>query len=203
MSDITKGITMNQLTTRTTIIQRVMFTIMLASPAISQSQTAIIDAGNLAGFDDIIFAGMSYDVRFRDGSYLTIFGDSSGLDFDTVAAATDATTALLEAITEYPLYDTTPNLTIGCTFTADSCQMLTPYDIDGLTVKVRNAQNQPTGPNTVPPPGTVPAFTSTTSNGGVVYADWSQPTVIPLPAVIWLMGTGLLGLFGYSRRKVQ
>ena len=82
------------------IIHRVLFFIMMASPAVGITQTAVIDAGQLAGFDDIHIGGMSYDVRFIDGSFLSIHGDSSGLDFGSIDLFTAASNALLEAISE-------------------------------------------------------------------------------------------------------
>ena len=30
---------------------------------------------------------------------------------------------------------------------------------------------------------------------------WGEPTPVPIPAAVWLFGSGLLGLIGFSRRK--
>ena len=187
-----------------TIILRVLLIIMLASPAFSWSQTAITDAGQLAGFDDIHIGDLSYDVRFIDGSFLTIFGGSSGLDFDTEVKANLAATALLEAISAYPLYDSQPALTTGCN-SLNACSIRTPFSHTGVGGRNRAfaASNYDTQPNAAELIVNIHYDYDTTHDRGRVYADWSQPTVIPVPAVIWLMGTGLLGLFGYSRRKVQ
>ena len=95
---------MNQTTTLASIIQRVMFTIMLASPAISQAQTAIIDAGKLAGFDDIMVGGNKYNVRYVDETFNDIFVDASGLDFTTSASAKEAAQALVDAYSTLPIY---------------------------------------------------------------------------------------------------
>ena len=36
-----------------------------------------------------------------------------------------------------------------------------------------------------------------------IYADFTPTTVVPIPAAVWLFGSGLLGLIGVARRKVR
>jgi hypothetical protein len=43
--------------------------------------------------------------------------------------------------------------------------------------------------------------TATLSANGVTFAPESSGTPVPLPAAIWLLGSGLLGLAGVGRRK--
>jgi hypothetical protein len=45
---------------------------------------------------------------------------------------------------------------------------------------------------------TAAAFTVSLTSAGLVY---NSPTVTPLPAAVWLLGSGLLGLAGVGRRK--
>jgi len=40
----------------------------------------------------------------------------------------------------------------------------------------------------------------TFSNGSVLSID-ATPTVVPVPAAVWLFGSGLIGLAGFARRK--
>jgi len=40
----------------------------------------------------------------------------------------------------------------------------------------------------------------TFSNGSVLSID-ATPTVVPIPAAVWLFGSGLIGLLGFARRK--
>jgi len=38
--------------------------------------------------------------------------------------------------------------------------------------------------------------------GSIAFVQWSlSPTVVPVPAAVWLFGSGLLGLIGVARRK--
>ena len=41
----------------------------------------------------------------------------------------------------------------------------------------------------------------TTGTDLQVYAVWSPSAVVPVPAAVWLFGSGLLGLIGMARRK--
>ena len=43
-------------------------------------------------------------------------------------------------------------------------------------------------------------FDITFSNGSVLSID-ATPTVVPIPAAVWLFGSGLIGLVGVARRK--
>jgi hypothetical protein len=43
--------------------------------------------------------------------------------------------------------------------------------------------------------------TATLTANGVTFAAASSGTPVPLPAAIWLLGSGLLGLAGVGRRK--
>ena len=36
---------------------------------------------------------------------------------------------------------------------------------------------------------------------GFVFADWQNVSNVPVPAAIWFMGSGLLGLSGYSHKR--
>ena len=47
-----------------------------------------------------------------------------------------------------------------------------------------------------------PSFSPRTWNGTINY-DVSAPSPVPVPAAVWLFGTGLLGLIGFSKRKAR
>ncbi|WP_206609541.1 VPLPA-CTERM sorting domain-containing protein [Thiohalobacter thiocyanaticus] len=57
--------------------------------------------------------------------------------------------------------------------------------------------------------GTLPGFNSTVSTfaslDGTIGGSWDvnsfQTTVVPVPAAVWLFGSGLLGLVGIARRR--
>ena len=44
--------------------------------------------------------------------------------------------------------------------------------------------------------------TATLTANGVAFGAASSGTPVPLPAAIWLLGSGLLGLAGVGRRKI-
>jgi hypothetical protein len=47
----------------------------------------------------------------------------------------------------------------------------------------------------------IEAVTDTVVDPFALFSITLQPTVIPIPAAVWLFGTGLLGLIGISRRR--
>ena len=188
----------------TPIIQRVLFTFILVSPAVSWSQTAIVDAGKLAGFDGVTVNGMEYNVRFVDGSFNSIFGTPSMLDFTTYSSALAAANELLTAMQGHPIYDISPELTFGCN-NIRFCNMYIPLDDSaGIISSVQLLNQWSFLPDSVGIISLSRESDDYAVNEAKVYTDWSIITTpVPVPAAIWLMGTGLLGLFGYSRRKVQ
>ena len=74
--------------------------------------TTVVVGGELVGFDNVVVGSDTYNVRFIVGSYNSIFGDPSGLDFTTAYDAGLAAQALLGAFDLFPTYDDDPGLTI-------------------------------------------------------------------------------------------
>ncbi len=42
-----------------------------------------------------------------------------------------------------------------------------------------------------------------TDQTGVGFSGFVEQTVVPVPAAVWLFGSGLIGLFGIARRKAH
>ncbi len=55
--------------------------------------------------------------------------------------------------------------------------------------------------------GTLGTFTGTDDNFDGIYGEWNTGSftaaVVPVPAAVWLLGSGLLGLVGIARRKAR
>jgi hypothetical protein len=50
------------------------------------------------------------------------------------------------------------------------------------------------------PDADVISFSSATG-GGTVYGNWTAAGTVPIPASMWLLGSGLLGLSGLAKKK--
>ncbi|MCI5208584.1 MAG: hypothetical protein D3910_07285 [Candidatus Electrothrix sp. ATG2] len=97
------------------------------SPAFAEPIYILID-GQLTGIQGVEVNGIVYDVEFKGGSFLTTFGDESGLDFITAESAFSAATALSEVMIDGTegQFDSDNNLTYGCSIT-DNCHINIPY----------------------------------------------------------------------------
>ena len=169
--------------------------------------TTVVSGGELIGFNNIAIGTETYNVRFVEGSFISIFGDSTGLDFTTSIEARDASRALMAAFDLFPIYDDDVSKTYGLTGT--SGEIFTPwyFDPDGQTsVTSRNFRNIDGGlPNDDYVTNNVGMIATydTSFSGARVWADWDQVSSVPVPAAVWLFGSGLLALVGVARRKTS
>ncbi len=152
------------------------------------------DNGKVSGVTGIESLGSTWDVTFRDGSFSSL----SPLYDITMTNQNDADTASrdLLAFLETTIYAKTPDAYLGCT-AISPCSISTVFETDGSVAKVvfagiRNAENN----NTI---GTT-NFDVSDDFTFATYASWSVSTV-PIPAAIWLFGSGLIGLIGVAKRK--
>jgi len=177
--------------------------------ASSQAATIVVSSGDLIGFNDITVGTDTYNVRFVEGSFISVFGDSTGLDFTTSIGARDASRALMDAFHAFPTYDDDVSLTFGLTNT--SGEIFTPWSFnpDGQTsVTSRNFRNIDGNllnadyvTNNVGMIATYDTGGANNFSGARVWADWSNVSTVPVPAAVWLFGSGLIGLVGFARRK--
>ncbi len=180
--------------------------VLFVYSAISTGATIIVENGALMGATGVDVNGVLYDVSFQDGSCFDLYNgcnDISGIPFTDLTSANAARTALLNQVfidSPLGLFDSNTTLTNGC-FVEGSCTTFFPVVISGVigTYFVWNRNPQP---NEVGAGGLDPLNdTSIRFPDGDTYAVWSQSTVVPVPAAIWLFGSGLLGLVGFSNRK--
>ena len=195
------------------------FFALLNIPIAAHASTAVISGGQLTGFNNVIVGSNIYNVTFDDGSFMGVFGGMGGLDFDSAATADVASMALLQAIEANPLYDTIPELTAGIG-PSNIGKILTPYttvnnviydngmEIQMLTVLASVAVNvEGIGTTNFTDnfimAGGIPSFAPLSEYPDLTYADWTMVAPVPVPAAVWFMGSGLLGLIGFSRKKHQ
>lgn len=178
----------------------------------SAAPTLVVDAGMLTGATNVLVDGQYYDVSFRDGSCTSLFGGcdaNSDFIFDTSAAALLAVNALSDTVfldVAAGNFDSSPNLTRGCTLTT-ACSLVVPYRLSGMALVLiadfRNADpNEPDMVRT----SNFQRFIGTGSDGARAYAVFTAaanpPPAIPEPAS-WAMliaGFGLTGAMARRRR---
>jgi len=165
---------------------------------------AVVDGltNQLLGFDGIELLNDTWNVRFVDRSFVATFGDASGLDFvdSTTAHAASESLASLYNMAEYNNYDIDPTLTNGIGISEGI--IVTPYALGFDTMITSLFYNSTNDLNDA-------VFTQETllldnqfdGLPGFVFADWQNVSNVPVPAAIWFMGSGLLGLSGYSHKR--
>lgn len=165
------------------------------------SVTLSVENGILVGAFGVSVDDNLYDVEFIDGDLNSIY--SGGLLTYTAQFASSASQALVDSVfveTASPLYDSTPNLTQGCSFTY--CVVYTPTSsiIAADTRLIFGAINYA---------GAYPdSITSYASNAyfgtlDVPFGVWGRwtPTAIPTPASITNIGLGLLLLASLEAKR--
>lgn len=175
---------------------------------------AVVDgSGQLMGINEIDISGETWNVAFKEGSFDVIFNaPSDDFDFTDMESANLASKALLDAFNLYiPLrYTLNPNLTYGIEnrslIQIDAGNILTPYMIDDESLPVRRVvysafQNFNSIINDRVFKNIKLAAADTINDTPFVYADWTKVSSVPVPAAFWLMGSGLLGVLGFSRKR--
>lgn len=166
----------------------------------------ITELGNkMVGIKGIDIAGSVYDLSW---------GTTWGGEMESQAFAIDSARALLGLFAEGgvfhgTVFDLDPLKTAGCTNTT-SCRFRTVYSLastdpdewNGISFSNRYNANDifDTTGSFFNQPLSVLQFDA----NDAVYARWSEvtpPSAIPIPAAIWLMGSGLIGLLGFGRKK--
>ena len=162
----------------------------------------------LTGIDGIDLLGGTWNVQFIDGTADAIFGLAGiNYDFHNVADATTAATALLDVI-DSPTFafwdENTANIEgIG----ANLADIITPYSYDTISdaaqvVTYRNGRDSIPILDTISL-ATVAHTLDLTGSATGVYAKWTNVSTVPVPTAAYLMGTALLGLLGFNRKRTQ
>ena len=179
----------------------------LTVPMVTQGVTLQIDgSGVLTGASEVAVGGALYDVRFLDGTCISLFtgcDDSTDFAFASAADALIAAQALLDQVlTDTPLgqFDSVVALTSGCTNSdLGACGLITPYAAANGFVDVVDVENFfVEDADRVAQFPSEPSF-DTTSNPAFTYAVWSLAS-LPEPGSFGLLVCGILGL-GLTRRR--
>jgi len=186
---------------------------------VSYSATLVVNNGVLMGATGVDVNGTLYDVSFLDGTCIELYNGCDGntdFPFTNPADLNDgvllgaAMQALLDQVfIDSPLgtFDSQPDSMNGCNVPG-GCRVFTPLwaNVGANSVGVFSAFNS------------VQEFRDDVGSGGgsrtfdtrpvlgvvediSVYAVWNGVAVVPIPAAVWLFGSGLLGLVGFSNRK--
>jgi hypothetical protein len=188
---------------------------LLPSPA-SAAVQLVDGSGRLTGAKGVGVLGSLYDVTFVDGTCSGIFSGCDQLSdfaFSDATTALAATQALLDQVflnTSSGLFDSDPSLTFGCSNIL--CASFVPFSLDNPSrVVVAFALNEEISDfaslGFFPLPTTFSTATGLPEDGP--YENWARftPAAVPLPPAIFLLGSGLVVLFGYAgigrRRRRQ
>jgi hypothetical protein len=188
---------------------------MSAIPAIAATLN-IDSSGQLLGASNVSFRGLAYDVSFEDGTCAAIFSgcnDASDFAFTNATTAEWASLALANIvfrdIPSVGSFDSDPSLTRGCG--TIRCYIITPYlrasttEFSSSTFKNAGYFETDGTPDLDFGVNFSTVSISNADNGAqTVFAIWTPVTAtspVPIPAAIWLFGSGLLGLVGIARKK--
>lgn len=146
----------------------------------------------ISGVSGVQAFGTTWNVTFNDGSANDVFGTNP--PFSNVNDSLTASNALM---TELEILAPAPptNGFVGCS-SATGCYLISPYQINSTSVTGYAVLQDALGAYSLASIVGTPSSTYGTRS----YVTWEN-AVVPIPAAIWLFGSGLLGLIGLSRRK--
>lgn len=139
--------------------------------------------------------GTTYTVNFEPTTANDIYGTAPRTyDFGTDSAAQAANDAIIAALNAHLTSEIT--LVGGLLSSNNSDQYHIGYADNGDVDTVVGKFNDPTASNWGSL-GTSPVA----ADAALIYADFIPGATVPVPAAVWLFGSGLLGLVGMARRK--
>lgn len=162
--------------------------------------TVVVD-DELIGFDNITVGEETYNVRFVEGSFISIFGDATGLDFTTSQEAGIAALALMNAFNSFQIYDFAPSLTFGLTSDI-SGEIFTPWYFKDNLTSSRNFFNAgiqdqfDTVTGAVSMIATYDTSPGNNFSGARVWANWEKENAeqVPEPSTLEIFLLGMVSL---------
>lgn len=186
--------------------------LFFCSSVFAAATLQISENGILTGATGVNVAGVLFDVKFRDGSCISLYSscDKGSVFPGGYEGAEVASHALIEQVF-VGQYLASPQLINGCTSTAN-CIVLTLAYVNSSSYEEMNwlaAQVEPTafevcnfrcvlgitGPFSFDSTS-LPMFTN------AVWSVSSAP-IVPIPAAAWLFGSGLIAFIGIARSKSE
>ena len=190
---------------------------LLFMVSIAHAATLDIRSGQLFGAAGVDVNDILYDVAFRDGTCIELYGgadENTDFPFTNLSNINDnslaivANQALLDQVfVDSPLgaFDSAPNLTNGCRSTG-GCEVFTPMWVNaGGSLGIVGTLNGKNG--NVIFAGSYHRTYDTwplahaPDDDHKVWAVWSEATAVPIPGAVWLFGSGLACLMGLRRKK--
>ncbi len=187
-------------------IKAFMLVIGIITTPVTFSAVLVYEGTEWIGIDGVNVQGKTYNARFYDGSWDEV-GGAIGLVPESFAAS--ASSVLLHLFSGSGAFqgtqsDLTPDVARGCSFEG-LCLLFTSYEIvDNPILPPLIGSfliNHPEDTGDADRLGLTGWLSIDDSYDNVAFVGWNEVTHVPLPAAVWLMGSGLLGLMGYSRKK--
>lgn len=193
----------------------ILTSLALLGLSVSSANAATYEFGpgvfgnELLGANGVIVNGLTYNVSFLDGSCASIYDgcdELSDFTFNSAADADAASQALIDQVFNLSdIYDIFPHGTRGIEFTSYG-EFYTPYGFSSINRVSLDGMRNSSGAN----PDlqlcgiggcSLGLTEDITSFQQLAYAQWTQVSPVPVPAAIWLFGTALMGLVGFSKRR--
>lgn len=190
----------------------ILISLALLGMSVSSANAATYDlaggGAGLRGANGVVVNGLTYNVEFRDGTCFSIYSgcdEATDFAFNSAAGATAASQALItQVFGNDDVYDVDPDRTRGIDASFGGL-IYTPYLFlaDVMQVAVECAANLEGNARDVAGCGNS-RFQTTLDFRHLddsTFARWTQVPAVPVPAAVWLFGTALIGLVGFSKRK--
>jgi hypothetical protein len=161
--------------------------------------------GLLLGAYNVDVNGTLWDVAFKSGTFVEVFGDETGLDTTEQAMAVAMSQALLDQVFLDGLayfFDSQPALTFVCEADAE-CVVWTPYAIVRQNVSTGVAVNFDASSLDFSVAGGIYIFFSLDRGQTNTWADWrlSSSRSVPEPFSAFFIFIGLAGLMMGMRKS--
>ena len=186
----------------------ILTSLVLSGLSVSGANAATLNVvdGLLVGASDVFVSGAGwYDVNFVDGTCIGLFDGCDAdedFDFGSPVDANRAAQALVDQVfIDGPdgMFNTSPGLTFGCG-DPDRCVVVIPHTVldAPLFMSAITMNNIGTG-------NAGWTIFSNVLDSSIydlkVFAQFELISAVPVPAAVWLFGSALIGLFGFSKKR--